>query len=84
MRDKPQQNPADIAREAFRQLAIRRIAPTPDAYRQIYFEIAGAAEERQPDKTLEAFASFVTSMTGEVSFYGQRLQKAAKAPPVLS
>ena len=79
MRDKPQQNPADIAREAFRQLAIRRIAPTPDAYRQIYFEIAGAAEERQPDKTLEAFASFVTSMTGEVSFYGQRLQKAAKA-----
>ncbi len=79
MRDKPQQNPADIAREAFRQLAIRRIAPTPDAYRQIYFEIAGSAEEREPDKTLEAFASFVTSMTGEVSFFGQRLQKAAKA-----
>ena len=53
MRDKPQQNPADIAREAFRQLAIRRIAPTPDAYRQIYFEIAGASEEREPDKTPE-------------------------------
>ena len=26
-------NPAEIAREAFRRLATRRIAPTPDAYR---------------------------------------------------
>jgi diguanylate cyclase len=34
-------NPAEIAREAFRRLATRRIAPTPDAYRDIYNEIAG-------------------------------------------
>jgi diguanylate cyclase len=34
-------NPADIAREAFRRLATRRIAPTPEAYRDIYNEIAG-------------------------------------------
>ena len=40
-----QQNPADIAREAFRRLATRRIAPTPDAYRGIYNEIAGIADE---------------------------------------
>ena len=37
----PAQNPVDIAREAFRRLATRRIAPTPDAYRDIYDEIAG-------------------------------------------
>ena len=79
MRDKPQQNPADIAREAFKQLAVRRIAPTPDAYRQIYFEIAGAAEEREPDKTLDAFASFIISMPGETGLYGRRMQQAAKA-----
>ena len=79
MRDKPQQNPADIAREAFKQLAVRRIAPTPDAYRQIYFEIAGGAEEREPDKTLDAFASFIISMPGETGLYGRRLQAAAKA-----
>lgn len=36
-----EQNPADIAREAFRRLAVRRIAPTPEAYREIYHEIAG-------------------------------------------
>lgn len=35
------QNPADIAREAFRLLATRRIAPTPAAYQAIYNEIAG-------------------------------------------
>jgi diguanylate cyclase len=33
--------PSDIAREALRTLAQRRIAPTPDAYAQIYAEIAG-------------------------------------------
>jgi diguanylate cyclase len=38
------QNPADIAREAFRRLATRRIAPTPEAYRDIYNEIAGLSQ----------------------------------------
>jgi diguanylate cyclase len=42
------ENPADIAREAFRRLATRRIAPTPDAYRGIYNEIAGITEEPPP------------------------------------
>ena len=40
----PLKNPADIAREAFRRLATRRIAPTPEAYRDIYNEIAGLSE----------------------------------------
>ncbi len=40
----PAMNPADIAREAFRRLATRRIAPTPSAYREIYNEIAGISE----------------------------------------
>ncbi len=42
------QNPADIAREAFRRLATRRIAPTPDAYKSIYNEIAGIVEAPIP------------------------------------
>ncbi|WP_267877483.1 hypothetical protein [Massilia putida] len=32
----PGLNRAEIAREAFRQLATRRMAPTPDACREIY------------------------------------------------
>ncbi|UUZ53026.1 hypothetical protein LP419_28970 [Massilia sp. H-1] len=38
------ENPADIAREAFKRLAIRRIAPTPQNYTIIYNEIAGIEE----------------------------------------
>ncbi len=34
-------NPSEIARETLRQLALRRIAPTPEHYLQIYHEIAG-------------------------------------------
>lgn len=45
MSNKPkQQNPTDIAREVFRVLATRRIAPTPDDYRTVYNEIAGIKE----------------------------------------
>jgi len=41
-------NPSDIARETLRLLASRRIAPTPDNYRQHYREIAGDAETDAP------------------------------------
>lgn len=43
-------NPTDIARETFKRLAIERIAPTPDAYRKLYFEIAGIVEQPEPSK----------------------------------
>ena len=38
-------NPSEIAREALRQLALRRVAPTPDNYRKLYHEIAGTRTE---------------------------------------
>lgn len=38
-------NPSDIARETFKQLATRRIAPTPENYGRIYHEIAETAPE---------------------------------------
>jgi diguanylate cyclase len=83
MREKPDkpsnQNPAEIAREAFRRLATRRIAPTPDAYRDIYYEIAGTAKTQTPDKALDGFALFVTELPGDLSYFGQRLQKAVEA-----
>ena len=82
------QNPADIAREAFRRLATRRIAPTPDAYRAIYDEIAGVppmppASPQAPAghaaaDVLAAFAKRLSDTPGEVSEYGRRLARAAK------
>ena len=37
-------NPTDIARETFKQLATRRLLPTPDNYRKTYAEISGQAQ----------------------------------------
>ncbi|MYM37173.1 diguanylate cyclase [Duganella sp. FT50W] len=57
----PEQNPADIAREAFRRLALRRIAPTPAAYRDIYNEIAGLP----PEPAAAATAAATTTATAD-------------------
>jgi diguanylate cyclase len=83
----PAGNPADIAREAFRRLAARRIAPTPDAYRAIYDEIAGippAPSEPAPladpgaVEVLNSFARRLAETPGELSEYGRRMARAAK------
>src|SRR3954452_227536 len=83
----PSQNPADIAREAFRRLATRRIAPTPDAYRGIYNEIAGtpaqaAAPAVLPDpgaeNVLSGFAHRLSDTPGELAEFGVRLNRAVK------
>lgn len=50
--------PSDVARETLRQLALRRIAPTPDNYRALYHEIAGSiAEEVFPERALKQIAA---------------------------
>jgi diguanylate cyclase len=78
------QNPADIAREAFRRLATRRIAPTPDAYKAIYDEIAGvppAPPTPVPNpaaEVLESFARRLSETPGEVSEPGRRMLRAAR------
>jgi diguanylate cyclase len=51
-------NPSEIAREVLRQLAMRRVAPTPDNYSAIYQEIAGTpAAEAFPERSLKALAA---------------------------
>lgn len=81
------QNPAEIAREAFRRLATRRIAPTPDAYRDIYNEIAGliapiapaaAGAEPGAENVLSGFASRLADTPGELAEIGTRLNRAVK------
>jgi len=43
-------NPIDIARETLRQLAARRVAPTPDNYRSLYLEIANVRGQPPDDE----------------------------------
>lgn len=74
-----QQNPADIAREAFKRLATRRIAPTPDAYSDIYLEIAGLTGQPNANTVLANFAEELANMSGEISGFGHRLNRALLA-----
>lgn len=86
-----EQNPAEIAREAFRRLAVRRIAPTPEAYRDIYNEIAGIptpppvgptaapAVDNGPENVLTRFAARMTEQPGELADFGRRFNRAVKA-----
>jgi len=85
MPNPPVQNPVDIAREAFKRLATRRIAPTPDAYRDIYDEIAGiekplpvAPANGVAEVVLGDFAIQLTDTPGELAEYGRRLNRAVK------
>jgi diguanylate cyclase len=41
--ESPVRNPAELARETIRQLALRRLAPTPAHYAAVYQEIDGSA-----------------------------------------
>ena len=82
------QNPADIAREAFRRLATRRIAPTPQNYQIIYNEVAGivepepapaAAAPSPAEAMLATFAVKLTDTPGELHDFGRRLSRALKS-----
>jgi len=73
---KPEHSPAEIAREAFKRLAVRRIVPTPDAYREIYEEIAGTASQPSAEKVLADFASSLANASSEVSHFSAHFRKA--------
>ena len=74
-----QQNPAEIAREAFKHLAMQRISPTPDAYRAAYNEIAGTVETLNAEQILTSFAGKLSQLPGETSIFGKRLRRASEA-----
>ncbi|MCU0972464.1 MAG: GGDEF domain-containing protein [Burkholderiales bacterium] len=59
-----QKRPAEIAREALLRLAARRIAPTPDAYRDLYYEIAGTANTSGAESVLTSLAASLLQSRG--------------------
>lgn len=69
-------SPADFAREAFRRLAARRIPPTPDAYREIYEEIAGAKGLSPAEKILVDFAAQLADFPGEIGRFAPQFSQA--------
>ena len=87
----PGQNPADFAREAFRLLATRRIAPTPDNYRELYNEVAGipaaapvaavpaVVESPGAERMLSEFANKLSDTPGDLADFGRRFNRAVAA-----
>lgn len=70
-------HPSEIAREALRRLATRRIPPTPDNYRTLYHEIAGTpAGEEFPDRSLKHLAGRLPRTTPEQARLGQQIDHA--------
>lgn len=72
------QAPSDIAREALRTLAQRRIAPTPDRYAEIYSEIAGRQDYAGVivPRMLEQLAAKLAQSDGPNAAHGRALAQA--------
>lgn len=58
-------NPTDIARETFRLLATRRIAPNPENYRTVYHEVAGTADDQDPPFPAAALKTLAQALPKE-------------------
>ncbi len=72
---------------------MRRVAPTPEAYRDIYNEIAGIAAtpaaaataapavavDPGPESVLSQFATRLTENTGDLADFGRRFNRAVKS-----
>ncbi|MDR1063396.1 MAG: diguanylate cyclase [Azoarcus sp.] len=57
-------SPSEIARETLRQLALRKVPPTPDNYRELYFRIRGSADDDIfPARSLKAIANALPRAT---------------------
>ncbi|MDR0716213.1 MAG: diguanylate cyclase [Azoarcus sp.] len=57
-------SPSGIARETLRQLALRKVPPTPDNYRDLYFQIRGSADDEPfPARALKGIASALPRAT---------------------
>ncbi len=72
-------NPSEIAREALRRLATKRVAPTPDNYRELYLEISGMPDEHgDAGRALQGLALELAHNGGLNAALAQRLERAAK------
>ncbi len=69
-------NPIEIAREALRRLALRRIVPTPENYQTLYHEIAGTAAASGAVTALEALTDDLRQRHPALSPYLDEMDKA--------
>ncbi|WP_313953381.1 diguanylate cyclase [Accumulibacter sp.] len=74
-------NPSEIAREALRLLANRRMSPSPENYRALYHEIAGTPADLGagfPERELKGLLASLPKETGVQQRLLKRLEQAFK------
>jgi diguanylate cyclase len=74
-------NPTEIARETFRLLATKRVAPTPENYRTVYHQVAGtsdASAEQFPTEALKALAQALPRETPAQLRLARELEQSIK------
>src|SRR5262249_26753965 len=72
--------PSEIAREALRRLATRRLQPTPDNYRNLYHEIAGTtATEQFPERALRSVITALPRETPQQQRFARQMEAALDA-----
>lgn len=74
-------NPTEIARETFRLLATRRVAPTPENYRTVYHEVAGSKDtgvQEFPGEALKSLAQTLPRETPAQLRLARELEQAVK------
>ncbi|WP_300335802.1 GGDEF domain-containing protein [Accumulibacter sp.] len=74
-------NPSEIAREALRLLASRRISPSPDNYRALYHEIAGTPVNEAapfPERELKALLASLPRENAQQQRLLRRFEQAFK------
>ncbi len=73
----PSQSPSEIAREVLLRLAVSRIPPTPDNFREFYEQISGAqAEESFPEREFRSLAASLPHQTASQKEIAQRFEAA--------
>jgi len=70
--------PINIAREAIKQIALRKVDPTPDNYQSIYNEIAGIPVAENLDSAIKKALRQLPNQTPEQSNYINRWEKTLK------
>ena len=73
--------PFEIARDTLKQLAQRRIAPTPDNYQTLYHEIAGTKPSGTdfPERQLRSLAAALPKSSPDQLRLARQLDEAVKA-----
>jgi len=70
--------PLDIARETFKQMAVRRVVPTPDNYQLIYNEISGGVAKETLDIAIRKALKQLPQQTAEQGKWVSRWEKLLK------